>query len=80
MQVVGLNFKSVEKSRPLFRLGDEVNITVELINNELTDHEPQAYPVCVDFLLFVFEGAKHFKELVLILILDSFSSVNYRDS
>ena len=71
-----LRLKCVEKGRPLFVLGDKVNIAIKLVDYKFTYDKAQANSVSIYLPFFVLKSTKKLKKFVLILSFNSFTIID----
>jgi len=55
----------------------EADVASELVDDELTDHQPQPDAVLVNLSPLVLDRAKELEEFVLVLLLDAESRVHH---
>ena len=75
-----LYLKSIEKCGALSILAQEVNISIELVDYQLTNNQAQAYAIGINLPLFFFDASKKFKQFILVLFLDAYAIVYHRQS
>ena len=62
-----LKFEAEEKGRALLKLRNEINLTIELLNNQLTNDQSKADSLSIYLKLFIFDRSEKFEKFVLIL-------------
>lgn len=70
------NLERVEEGAAFLVLGNEIDVAVKLVNDQLANHEAQPNAIGVQFLLLVLESAKELEQLVLVFLFDANAVVN----